>query len=128
MSKILDGGCILYEFRPKPDSAPKRWRDMTDEEALLASGFAAVAELRHIPLARAMANKGLRNDKITDKQGRAIYAIAKRYGVTVNDGYEVIAALRETSAHLGFKVPPDLWLRVEQDDLVVIEAGQKRAK
>jgi hypothetical protein len=90
--KVLEGGCVLVRLptrkntapRPKlvPEmEAPRVWREMTDQERKWALAFGETPWLLVNPLARAMYRKAQTNDVITDKQGRAIYAIAKRYGI-----------------------------------------------
>jgi hypothetical protein len=59
---------------------------MSEEERLLALGFCSVPLLlQYDALARAMLQKARTNGTITDKQGRAIHAIAHTYGISTDD-------------------------------------------
>ncbi len=91
---ILDGGCVLHEFPGRHElevAPPKVWRPMSEEERLLALGFCSVPPLfQHDALARAMFHKARTNGKITDKQGRAIHAIARAYGISSDEGATLV--------------------------------------
>jgi sulfite reductase beta subunit-like hemoprotein len=74
---------------PLPE--PKVWREMTEEERLLAFGFCYFPTLLQCDaLARAMVRKAQTNGVITEKQAKAIRAIARTYGVTINHGRDVL--------------------------------------
>jgi hypothetical protein len=112
MKTVLDGGCVLIDLQAvrKPE-AVSRWRAMTREERAIALEFGrCLAESDHplwkCELAVAMFNRARKGMEITDKQGNAIYAIARRYRVapmlprryTASDIPELAAMIAEASA------------------------------
>jgi hypothetical protein len=79
---LLDGGCVLLQLRPREQAAaPKTRRPMTWRERNMALAFADYPELHSNGLAMAMFNHAVEGWEITDRQGKAIYAIARRYRV-----------------------------------------------
>jgi hypothetical protein len=76
---------VVIQFRPRPAPATvspvKRWREMSDDERDIALAFAECPELRHNDFAAAMFNVAVDGDEITDRQGSAILAVARRYGI-----------------------------------------------
>jgi hypothetical protein len=87
--EVLDGGCVLYRIPLRGADKPRqrgRWnrRPMLHEEYNLALEFGKYP-FRGCPhtkeLAEGLYQLALRDWEITEKQSRAIYAIAERYGI-----------------------------------------------
>jgi hypothetical protein len=90
MSEVLDGGCILIEFPRKPAEPPKARqpkkrhpkpdrRPMTPMERTLAFAFANCPPLRSSRFAMAMFNHAIKGWGITERQGEAIYEVARHH-------------------------------------------------
>jgi hypothetical protein len=90
MGEVLVGGCVLFRLPihqpPVEPIGPKIWRPMTEEERTLALAFGERLvdtrdQLWGCDLAVAMFNRAMEDRDITDKQGNAIYAIARHYRI-----------------------------------------------
>ena len=128
MAEVLDGGCILYQLRPKAAPAPLRVRRaMTEEELAFARAFGGHPTLHRNDLAMAMFNYASEGWKITERQSAAIYAIARKYGIAPLRSYVAadILALKAEIAKLQDVFPPEGRERLERI-IRLLELGIER--
>jgi hypothetical protein len=91
---ILDGGCVLYQLpvrsKPTPKLARKKWRPMTVRERWLAIVCTQYTSGDFVEAMWARAHTG---QWITDRQGRAIWAVGRHHGISVPTSSECEARL-----------------------------------